>query len=357
MALLEIKNVKLSGIAAGVPKHIIDNLNAPEQISDQYDNAQFVEETGVRERRMDENLTTSDLCFPAAKQLLSDLQWDPKEIDAIIVVTQFPDFIAPATACIMQDKLGCKKECLAFDVELGCSGWIYGMAIMSSLMQSGTVRKGLLMAGDGRWNYEGASKYSGALFGHAGTVTALEYKEGSDTFKFHLGSDGSGYNALWVPGGGARYPFNPNSLDEKEVNGELITNITTRMNGMDVFSFGITTAPKSIKRLSENFSIDYQNLDYYVFHQANMKMNKMITKKLKISEDKVPYSLDEFGNTSSASIVLNMVTRLSKQLTEGVVKMLCCGFGIGLSWGTLILTTDKIKVSKLVEVDSDEHML
>lgn len=357
MAFLEIKNVRLAGVSAGVPKRRIDNLNASKQISAHYDNNQFVEETGVRERRMDENLTTSDLCFPAAKKLLSDLNWDAAEIDAVIVVTQFPDFVAPATACIMQDKLGCKKECLAFDVELGCSGWIYGMSILSSLMQGGTVKKGLLMAGDGRWNYEGAAKYSGALFGHAGTVTALEYKEDSESLKFHLGTDGNGYKALWVPGGGARNPFNRDSLKETEEDGEFFTQLTSRMNGMDVFSFGISTAPKSIKKLSEKYGLDCQAQDFYVFHQANKKMNSMITKKLKLPNEKTPSCLDEYGNTSSASIPLTLVTRLAVPLKEKKCKMLCCGFGIGLSWGTLALTSNKVVVSEIVEVESYAHML
>lgn len=357
MAFLEVKNVRVSGMAAGVPKRCVDNLNSKEQISDEYDNSQFVKNTGVRQRRFDENLTTSDLCFPAAKVLLNDLGWDPKEIDAIIFVSQFFDFIAPATACIIQDKLGCSKECLAYDIELGCSGWIYGMASLSSLMQGGTIKKALLMAGDGRWNYEGAIKYSDALFGHAGTVTALSYDEGAEGFKFHLGSDGGGYKALWVPGGGARNPFNKNSLDEFVENGEMVTQLTSRMNGMDVFSFGITTAPKSIKRLCERYNIDYLDRDYYIFHQANLLMNEMIAKKLKLATSKIPYSLPFFGNTSSASIPLTMVSQISEDLTSKHCNLLCCGFGIGLSWGTLLMSTDKIIIPPVVEVGSDEHML
>lgn len=357
MAFLEIKNVRIAGIAAGVPKLCIDNLHSESQISTEYDNKQFVENTGVSERRVDNNLTTSDLCYPAAKRLIEELNWDVKEIEAVIFVSQYFDYIAPATACIIQDKLGCSKECMAYDIELGCSGWVYGLASISSLMQGGTIKKALLMAGDGRANYEGAEKYSGALFGQAGTVTALEYKEEVEPIRFHLGSDGGGFKALWVPGGGARNPFNSTSLIEKEENGEKVTDITSRMNGMDVFSFGISTAPKSIKRLAEKFDFDYLDQDYFVFHQANLKMNQMIAKKLKLPQDKLPYSLTHFGNTSSASIPLTMVTQLRDPLQGGKCKMLCCGFGIGLSWGTVVLSTDKIKVAKLVEVESDEHML
>lgn len=357
MAFLEIKNVKIAGIAAGVPKRCVDNLNCEEQISKEYDNLQFVKNTGVHKRRIDDNLTTSDLCLPTAKRLLEYLAWNPKEVDAIIVVSQFFDFIAPATAIIIQDKLGCSKECLSFDIELGCSGWIYGMASLSALMQSGSIKKALLMAGDGKRNYEGASKYNDALFGQAGTVTALEYSEDSDSLKFHLGSDGSGYKALWIPGGGARKPYNIKSLDEIVVNGEPTTELSSQMNGMDVFSFGITTAPKSIKRLSEQFGLDYHDNDYYVFHQANLMMNQMIAKKLKLNPEQIPYSLHEFGNTSSASIPITMVTQIGNELKTRKCKLLCCGFGIGLSWGTLQMTTDNLVIPPLVEVESNEHML
>lgn len=125
---------------------------------------------------------------------------------------------------------------------------------------------------------------------------------------------------------------------------------------MDVFSFGISTAPKSIKRLAERFGFDYTDADYFVFHQANLKMNQMINKKLKLSDDKVPVCMDEFGNTSSASIPLTIVTRLKDKLNTPK-RLICCGFGVGLSWGTVAFDTNEIVISDLIEVDSDEHML
>lgn len=357
MAFLEFNNVRVAGISAGVPKRCVDNLDGSNRISKEYDNTQFVKETGVRCRRIDSNLTTSDLGFPAAKKLIDELNWNPKDIGAIILVTQFPDFIAPSTACIIQDKLGCSKECLAYDIELGCSGWIYGLATVASFMQSGSIKKALLIAGDGRWNYENAEDFSGALFGHAATATALEYSEGCESLKFHLGTDGSGYRALWVPGGGARNPFNSKSLEVTVEDDEKFTQLTSRMNGMDVFSFGITTAPKSIKRLSEHFGKDYSKADYYVFHQANMMMNQMIAKKLRLDSARIPVSMDEFGNTSSASIPLTIVTRLNNILPKGKYELVCCGFGIGLSWGSVYLPIDNITIPPLVDVESDEHML
>ncbi len=349
MAFLNIKNVKIAGISAGVPANIISNLNADYRISENYDNKDFVATTGVIERRINHNLTTSDLCYSAAEQLISDIGWDKSEIDAIIMVSQTLDYILPATACIMQERLGLSKECFAEDIQLGCSGWVYGLSTLAALMQSGTIKKALLMAGDAKKHI--VSENSDPLFGHAGTVTALEFEEGNDGLKFHFGTDGSGYDAIITPDGGSRNPITLQSFDEEVIDGRKYNRLTTRMKGMDVFAFGISTAPKSIKKLAKEFGFDYLDYDYFIFHQANKKMNEMIVKKLKLDPERVPMCMSHFGNTSSASIPLTMVTQLADTLTKGQHKLICCGFGVGLSWGTVALTTDNVVISKLVEVE------
>ena len=152
MAFLEFKNVRIAGIAAGVPKNVISNytLKQGEDISADYTPEAFVETTGVKERRCSETLCTSDLCFAAAEILLADLKWDKSEIDAIVFVSQNADYVLPATACILQDKLGLNKECYAEDVALGCSGWVYGLSNIASLVSTGSIRKALLFAGDAK---------------------------------------------------------------------------------------------------------------------------------------------------------------------------------------------------------------
>ena len=174
MAFLAFKNVRIVGMAAGVPENIVSNftLKQGEDISLDYTPEAFVETTGVKERRCSDALCTSDLCYAAAEKLILDLKWDKQEIDAIIFVSQRPDYILPATACILQDRLGLSKECYAEDVSLGCSGWVYGLSNVVSLVSTGSFRKALLLAGDGRkW----AKMKREPLFGDAGTVTALEY--------------------------------------------------------------------------------------------------------------------------------------------------------------------------------------
>lgn len=356
MAFFHFKNVKLVGIASGVPTNIINNLTSERRISANYENADFVATTGVIERRFDNELTTSDLCYKAAQQLLSDLNWDPKNIDAIIMVSQTLDFVLPATACILQDKLGCSKECYAEDIQLGCSGWVYGISTVAGLLQNGDIKRALLCCGDARGQYIRPGK-DDPLFGHAGTVTALEYDEGNNGIMGHFGTDGSGYEAIIKPQGGTRFPMTLDSFQEVEVEGKTYTGFTTRMKGMDVFSFGISTAPKSVKKLGDKFGFDYHDYDYFIFHQANMKMNDMIVKKLKLEKNKVPMCMPHFGNTSSASIPLTITTQLYGVGGNKPISFICCGFGVGLSWGTIAFTVDNLVISKLVEVESDEHML
>lgn len=345
MAFLEFKNVKVAGFSAGVPKSKICNLDIPSASKD-YDSASFVEATGVLERRVG-NQTTSDLCIPAAEQLIQDLGWKKEEIEGLFFVSQTTDYYLPATACIVQDKLGLSKECYAEDIVLGCSGWVYGLSNVTAIMSHGGIKKALLMAGDAKRHVE----TNDALFGFAGTVTALEYEEGNEGFKFHFGTDGSGFDAIIIPDGGSRNQVNPKSFEMEEIDGKMYNRLQTQMKGMDVFAFGISTAPKTVKKLAEHFGFDYQDADYFVFHQANMKMNNMIVKKLKLPQEKVPSCMLHFGNTSSASIPLTIVTQLKNAITGKKTKFICCGFGVGLSWGTVAFNTDNIVVSDLVEVE------
>ncbi|MGM9777196.1 MAG: ketoacyl-ACP synthase III, partial [Prevotella sp.] len=328
MAFIEFKNVRIAGISAGVPKKKICNLDL-KNLSKDYDAAAYVETTGVLERRLD-SLTTADLCLPAAEKLIFELGWAKEEIEAVIFVSQNTDYIEPATACILQDKLGLSKECYAEDVALGCSGWVYGLSNVASLVASGAIKKALLLAGDAKRRYEPTE----SLFGYAGTATAVEYSEGAEGFKFHFGTDGSGYDAIIIPDGGARNQISERSFVEEEVEGQIKNRLQLRMKGMDVFSFGITTPPKSIKRLAEHYGFNYLDSDYLILHQANMKMNNMIAKKLKFAPEKVPSCMLHYGNTSSASIPLTIVTELKDKCNQPT-KFLCCGFGVGLSWGTV----------------------
>jgi len=353
MAFLEFKNVRIAGVAAGVPKNVVSNytLKSGEDISVDYTPEAFVETTGVKERRCSESLTTSDLSFAAAEKLIAELGWEKSEIEALVFVSQTADYFLPATACILQDRLGLSKECYAEDVALGCSGWVYGLSNVASLVSSGAIKKALLLAGDAK---KRSKMKRDPLFGDAGTATAIEYVNGAKGFQFHFGTDGSGYDAIIAPDGGSRNQVTPQSFELKEYEGKMMHNLQTHMKGMDVFSFGITTAPKSVKKLAEHFNFNYLDADYVIFHQANMKMNNQIVKKLKLDPERVPSCMYQFGNTSSASIPLTIVSQLKGQFENKPTKFICCGFGVGLSWGTVALETNNIVIPSIVEVKDNE---
>lgn len=359
MAYIEVKNVRIAGMSAGVPKFVCDNKRMAELLNQYVLQGgttidDFIASTGVKQRRADPGLTTSDLALPAAEQLIADLGWDKKSIGALIFVSQTADYILPATACILQDKLGLSRECYATDISLGCSGWVYGLSMVASLVGNGhgdSLRRALLIAGDSK----GRVSSDDPLFGAAATVTAIEYEEGGEGFKFHFGTDGSGYEAIIVPDGGARNGVTKASFEKYEFDGKMFSPLAARMDGMEVFTFGFTTAPKSVKRLAERFGFEYQDCDYFVFHQANKMMNDKIAKKLKLDTGKVPMSIQDFGNTSSASIPLTIVSQLKGKIEDKDTRFVCCGFGVGLSWGTVAYTQRGCVISDLVEV-GDETM-
>lgn len=344
MAFVKFNNSCIVGIAAGVPRHIEPTVST----TNAYDAKEYMETTGIMEKRFSNDFTTSDLCFAATERLLTDLNWEKEDVDALIFVSQTPDYILPATSCVLHGKLGLRKSCMCLDISLGCSGWVYGLSVALSLIETGCIKKAILLAGDARKH---AMEEPDQLFGYAGTATAIEYNpEKAKPIMMDLGSDGTGYDAIIRPGGGTRNPFNEHSLELEDCeDGRKRHALQTRMKGMDVFAFGITTAPKSIKKLGKEFDFDYSTYDYFVFHQANRMMNETIRKKLKLNEDKVPYSMTHFGNTSSASIPVTIVTQLADKL-HGHKKFIGCAFGVGLSWGTVAFETENIHVSQLVEL-------
>ena len=349
MAFLEVKNVRIAGISACVPKEVEENLTLP--LFDSTEEAEkFIETTGIERRHISKKHLTSDLCFLAAEKLISDLGWQKDEIDALVFVTQGPDYIVPATSCVLQDRLGLSQECYTLDISLGCSGWVYGLSVTANLLSSGMMKKALFLCGDTSHATSREDKSAYPLFGEAGTVTALEFSENTNSLKFHFATDGSGYDAIIIPDGGFRNQFSEKSLETVEIEPGIKRNrMNVVLNGMDVFAFGISKAPQTVKKLAEKFEIDLDSIDYFVFHQANKFMNEKIRKKLKLPEEKVPYSLKNFGNTSSASIPLTILTELKEKISTEKYSFFGCGFGVGLSWATVAFDLDNIMVSDLIE--------
>jgi 3-oxoacyl-[acyl-carrier-protein] synthase-3 len=353
MAFIKVENIKISGLAACVPKEVEENSEF--HLFDHEAYKGFAAATGVeRKRKSAPGVITSDLCVAAAEKLIVDLNWNKEEINFLVFVSQSGDYYIPSTSPIIQDRMGLSIDCFSLDISLGCSGWVYGMSVISSLMSVYKKGKGLLLMGD--TPTKGGSpddKSTYPLFGDAGTATALEYIEHAEPLLFGMNSDGSGHKAIMVRDSSysGRNPGSKSSYDPV-VYGEGIVhnNFQLTLDGMDVFSFGIKRAPQSVNKLIEEFHLEKDNIDYFLFHQANLMMNEQIRKKLKLPAEKVPYSLKDFGNTSSASIPLTMVTQLKNELETKPLHQIACGFGVGLSWGSVFFNTDKIVVLPLVEV-------
>lgn len=351
MAFTKTKNVKIAGLAACVPANTVENSKYPLFNGEEY--SKFVASVGIERRRIAKpGVCTSDLCFNAAEKIIKDLDWNKNEIEILVFVSHTADYKLPATSCILQERLGLSNDCMTLDISLGCSGYPHGLQVITSIMSGGGIKKGLLLAGNTQSHYasfEDKSAYP--LFADGGTATALEYDENAETMFFNFGTDGSGYKAIILPDGGCRNPVNPESFIMEDFgNGIKRSRIHEGLDGMEVFSFGINRAPQSVRTLLEKYLIDIESIDFFLLHQANLFMVEKIRKKLKIPEEKVPYNIKDFGNTSCATIPLLMVTNLKEQIQNNKLKLLLCGFGVGLSWGTTVLTTEKCKVSDLVEI-------
>lgn len=345
MATFEISGVSVKGIVTAVPKNRIDNLNDPN--IERVQGEKVLKTTGIRYRRLASELTTSsDLCYVAAVHLLDQFQEFRNDIEILVFVSQTPDYILPATATILQHKLDLASHVAAFDINMGCSGYVYGLSTVTSILNTSMNpnAKALLLVGDTvskLCSISDTATYP--LFGDAGSATLIsKSKEGK--FIFNLNSDGGGCDAIKVEKGGFRDTNENNMLSPDTTKPSLF------LNGMDVFSFGISKVPKSIKSFLSFVEKEVDDFDYFVFHQANMFMNEKIRKKLKIEPEKVPYSLYDFANTSSTTIPLTITTQLSKGSTKDY-KVFCCGFGVGLSWASVIFDLNKDIYTLNIEMD------
>lgn len=353
MSFIEIHNVSLRGVSACVPKKIIENKEC--SLFTEEEANRFIETTGIKSRRSVEGsgVCSSDLCFYAAEKLMKDLGWEKSEIGLLVFVSQTPDYRSPATSCVLQHRLHLSTECMCFDIPFACSGYVHGLAVASNLLNSGFIKKALLLVGDTSSitsSPQDKSRYP--LFGDAGTATALEYDEKATSMKCSFYTDGSGFEAIITPHSGFRNRITPESFIMHDFgNGIRRAPIHGVLDGMEVFSFGISKAPKAVNELCGKFGIDKENdVDYFLFHQANLMMNEKIRSKLKIPINKVPYNLDRFGNTSCATIPLLMVTDIRTELQKNVNSLLLCAFGQGLSWGCIYVCTKDIVCSELLEI-------
>ena len=353
MAIIKFSNIGVTAIAACVPKNIIDNYNYNLDIWSKDEVKKVVSKVGVMERRfVDDKTCSSDLCFAAAEKLITDNAIDRNEIDLVLFLSQTPDYRMPATSILLQNRLGLPMSTMAFDVSLGCSGFISALSIVYSMMQNKGFRKALLLNGETRSKvYSRKDRREAFIFGDAGVAALIERDDKFGESHFSLNSDGSRGDLIMIPGGGYRNMSSVETLREKIVDeyGNIRSDEHGRMNGADVFNFVIVEVPKDIKRLLESSGEDIQEMDYYVFHQANAFINNHIAKKLKLDKDRIPWTIQKYGNTSSVSVPLTIVSELKDKM-EGKKKIMMSAFGVGMAWATAIVPFVDCKISDIVEI-------
>ena len=353
MAFLEISNIVIRGVATAVPKQVKVVKEQPFFTEIEAEN--FTNVTGVISSHVaPEDMALSDLCQAAAEKLFEASNWERESIDLIIFVSTSRDFyICPNTSNILQNKLGLKTSAVALDLPFACSGYVYGLSVASSMMQSGQLKRALLCVGEmTSKNQSCLDKTVWALHGDAGSATLLEYNpEAKHPMQFNLNGDGSGWEAIICREVGIRYPTTEESLKVKKYDEGIERNgMQCSMDGMSVFSFAITKPGKCINDLAEHFEFSLPDIDYLLIHQANKMIDEKIRKKLKLSEDKVPYSMPYYGNTSSCTIPITMTSQIREKLEEGESELVMCGFGSGLSWGAAHVHTDKILCLPVIEI-------
>ena len=353
MPILSYNHVGITALAACVPRHIINNYEYDLDIWSKDEVRQVVDKVGVFERRFaDDHTCSSDLCCAAAERLIGDNQIDRSKIDLVVFLSQTPDYRMPATSILIQDRLGLPMSTMAFDISLGCSGFICALSIVYAMMQNHGFRKALLLDGETRSKvYSRKDRREAFIFGDAGVAALIERDEKFGTSHFSINSDGSRGNLIMIPGGGYRNMSSVETLREKVVDehGNIRTDEQGYMNGADVFNFVIVEVPKDIKRLMEAAGEDIQSMDYYVFHQANAFINNHLAKKLKLDADKIPWTIQKYGNTSSVSVPLTIVSELRGKM-EGEKKIMLNAFGVGMAWATAIVPFVDCRISEIAEL-------
>jgi len=337
-------------MAAAVPSNTINNLEYSKHFPPD-EARQVVEKIGVYERRFAEPGTcSSDLCYAAAEKLFSDNKTDRSEIDLLVFVSQTPDYRMPATSLLLQDRLGLDKGTIAVDLNLGCSGFVYGLSFIYSMMGQKSLRKALLLDGETRSRvYSPKDRQTAFLFGDGGAAALIERSEGYGRSHFSLNSDGSKENLIKMKAGGYRYPSSIETMEEKVVDeyGNIRSDEHGYINGSGVFTFVIKEVPTDIRRILDFSGNTPSDIDYFVFHQANQFINSHILRKLKLESSKAPSTIEKYGNTSSVSIPLTMVSELRHKLNGK--KLLLSGFGVGMTWASCIINTNNCRISELVD--------
>lgn len=353
MAIMKFNGVGITAMAGAVPSHVIENLKYTDHFPPEMVKG-VVEKVGIYERRFaDEKTCSSDLCFAAAQKLFLDNNINRDEIDLLVFISQTADYRMPATSITLQHRLGLKNTCIAFDVNLGCSAFLYGMSVVYSMMEAGNIRKALILDGETRSKVYGPrDRRSAFIFGDAGIAALVERDSKFGDSYISLNSDGSRADLIMIKAGGYRHMSTPETLKERVIDeyGNMRSDEQGYMKGGDVFNFVIREIPRDIKNTLAAAKVTADQMDYIVFHQANNFINSYIAKKMKLNVEKIPHTIEKFGNTSSVSVPLTIVSELKGKL-DGQKTLLMSAFGVGMTWASGVVPFVDCKISDIVEVE------
>lgn len=348
MAIIKYRGVGISALTACVPKNVSYNSDLGYLIPEE-EIEKTINSIGIKEKRfVDDDVTASDLCFKAAEKLIEDNNIDRESIDMVLFLSQLPDYKIPATAPILQHRLGLPSTTAAMDLSLGCSGWVYALSTAMAYASMDGINRVLLLVGETFSKFVNKmDKVDAPLYGDAGTATLVEKTNSGFETVFALYSDGAGEDAVKIKAGAGRHKTTLENMKEHtEKDGSMLSDNEVFMNGMEVFNFVMRTVPRSIKDLCAMKNLELASVGHLILHQANKFMTDFVAKRIKYPLERVPYCLDKYGNTSSPSIPLTISSELAEQeLTDAIVS----GFGAGLSWATAHISLAECNVSPVIE--------
>ncbi|MBW6512461.1 MAG: ketoacyl-ACP synthase III [Desulfuromonadaceae bacterium] len=332
-------NVKILDIEYVLPENVVTNNDLHNE-NPNWDMRNVEIKSGVLQRHIaKEGETSFDLAARACNKLFQDGRHDKTEIDAIIFCTQTPDYVMPSNAFLLHEYLNLNENVLAFDYNLACSGYVYGLAIARALILAGTATKVLLATGDTYSRYINSGDRSArVLFGDGAAVSLITASDAEDGIvDVMLATSGKNHRKFYIPAGGCRLSKVVNPAVEIDGSGNIRTANDIHMDGMAVWSFIQSTVPKQIRSLMEKHGLSAEDIDQFVFHQASKMTLEALTKSLRLNESKVYMNLSQTGNLVSASLPVALKNAMAEGRIQPGNLILMSGFGVGLSWGSLLM--------------------
>lgn len=367
MAFSTFHHARIAGVSVVVPKKEIRLEDELQYFGGSLKKVERCKKMiGLGSRRVaDDGVTAADLCQQAAENLLTGMGIAHDTVDALIFISQGPDHAIPATACILQDKLGLSQNCAAFDVNQGCTAYTYGLWLASALTETGACRRVLVLVGEASARFVNPdNRILAPIFGDCGSATLVEYSEKDLPSYFAIGTDGSGAEALMVPAGHARFPLPSTGKDYERYSSPLIDGnknpwylTSTFMDGGAIFSFTITVVPEHLKTLLAYAQHTHDDIDWLVLHQANRQIAEGVATKAGFPKEKAPTAtVAKYGNQSGASLPSVICDQLCKQATEENIRVLLSGYGVGLSWASTIVSLDHIWCSGIRDFETPDNL-